>query len=436
MDEEPKKEHKLPSMLKMSEMFDKVQSQMNPLSYHLEKSNSLLGITSQYEHLNSAASIANIASKAVQPVDVAFSNIVDHSAIAMHAQLRVPEAAIAVQDTFLEMTKEISAYNNSLMSVRESLIQSTGGTSAYENMMSSVNLIRDSLEPYRNTFDAVRASFEASEPFKLARELQSQAALANSISSEYLGVFEQFESLRNLESFKAISRLENFPSDKTGTQSYDKTREITEDSLAEAKSIDASISEEVSSVDDFNELSEDRQSILLSLYSDYYYPIILTYLVIGIWWNIFLNDSLDLSNRVFVYFENTKGVFSYLGTNFYRPVSGVIDGLVATFIYMNFPEFKKNSKDVGVKKAIKMLFYSSDSIMSRSMLRGCRVITEDNTHLRESHHVDAIGIEILSKGTIVRVVEKEGKSWLLVEPLFNTEIGKGWILRSSTTTFK
>ncbi|MGP5548608.1 hypothetical protein, partial [Psychrobacter alimentarius] len=387
------------------------------------------------EYFNSAASIVDIANKAVQPVDFASSSVVDQSVIAMNAQLRAPEA-IAVQDTFLEMTKGMSAYNNSLMSVKERMIQSIGGTSVYEDMMASANLVRKSIEPYRSAFDAVRTSFEASESFKVARELQSQAFLANSLLSEYSSVFKQFESLRNLESFKAISRLENFPSDKAGTQSYDKTREITEDSLAEAKSIDASISDEVSSVDDFNELSEDRQSILLSLYSDYYYPIILTYLVIGIWWNIFLNDSLDLSNRVFVYFENTKGVFSYLGTNFYRPVSGVVDGLVATFIYMKFPEFKKNSKDVGVKKAIKMLFYSSDSIISRSMLKGCRVITEDNTHLRESHHVDAIGIEILSKGTIVRVVEKEGKSWLLVELLFNTEIGKGWILRSSTTTFK
>ena len=417
MDEEPRKEYKLPSMLEMSEIFDKVQSQMNPLSYQLEKLNSIQGIVNQYEHLNPAVNIADIARKAVLPVDFASSSFLDHSAIAMNAQLRVPEA-MAVQDTFLEMTKGMSAYNNSLMSVRESLIQSTGGTIVYENMMSSVNLIRDLLEPYRSTFDAVRTSFELSEPFKLARELQSQVALTNSLSSEYSSLFEQFDSLRNLESFKAISRLENFPSDKVRTQNYSEKREITEDSLAEAKVIDASIKDEVSSVDDFNALSEDRQNILIRLYSDYYYPIILTYLVIGVWWNIFLNDNSDLSNRVFVYFESTKGVFSYLSTNVYRPVSGVIDGLIASFIYMNFPEFKRNSKDVGVKKAIKMLFYSSDSSINRSMLKGYRVITEDNTYLRESHHIDAIGIEVLSKGTIVRVVEKEGKSWLLVEPLF------------------
>lgn len=265
---------------------------------------------------------------------------------------------------------------------------------------------------------------------------KNQIGDLSSIMSKTTEIFKYYEQFGELESFKAISRLENFPNYKVWTQNYYKAREITEDSLAEAKNIDASISDEVSSVDDFNKLSEERQSILLSLYGNYYYPIILTYLIIGIWWNIFLNEDLDLSNRVFVYFESTKGVFSYLSTNIYRPVSGVIDGLVASFIYMNFPEFKRNSKDVGVKKAIKMLFYSSDSFINRSMLKGYRVITEDNTYLRESHHVDAIGIEILSKGTIVRVVEKEGKSWLLVEPLFNTEIGKGWILRSSTTTFK
>ena len=263
---------------------------------------------------------------------------------------------------------------------------------------------------------------------------KNQIGDLSSIMSKATEIFKYYEQFGELESFKAISRLENFPNYKVWTQNYYKARDITEDSLAEAKNIDASISDEVSSVDDFNKLSEERQSILLSLYSNYYYPIILTYLIIGIWWNIFLNEDLDLSNRVFVYFESTKGVFSYLSTNVYRPVSGVIDGLVASFIYINFPEFKRNSKDVGVKKATKMLFYSSDSFINRSMLKGYRVITEDNTYLRESHHINAIGIEILSKGTIVRVIEKEGKSWLLVEPLFNTETGKGWILRSSTTT--
>lgn len=116
---------------------------------------------------------------------------------------------------------------------------------------------------------------------------KNQIGDLSSIMSKATEIFKYYEQFGELESFKAISRLENFPNYKVWTQNYYKARDITEDSLAEAKNIDASISDEVSSVDDFNKLSEERQSILLSLYSNYYYPIILTYLIIGIWWNIF-----------------------------------------------------------------------------------------------------------------------------------------------------
>jgi len=326
MNEEPKKEHKLPSMLEMSEMFDKVQSQMNPLSYHLEKSNSLLGITSQYEYLNSAASIANIASKSFQPVDFASIGVVDHSALARCAQLRIPEAT-ALQDNFLETTRGMSAYN-SLMSVRESLIQSIGRNNVYENMMSSVSLVRDSLEPYRSAFDAVRTSFEASEPFKLARELQSQVALANSISSEYAGVFKQFESLHNLESFKAITRLKNFPFEDMVRIDLDSTPDLEENLSETIVELDSEISDELSLVDDFNELSEEKRTVLLGLYQVYYYPIILNCLFILMWLQVVLDEKLDLTKNTFIFVERSKEKLSYI-SNVYRPnPSAMIDSLV------------------------------------------------------------------------------------------------------------
>lgn len=100
---------------------------------------------------------------------------------------------------------------------------------------------------------------------------KNQIGDLSSIMSKATEIFKYYEQFGELESFKAISRLENFPNYKVWTQNYYKARDITEDSLAEAKNIDASISDEVSSVDDFNKLSEERQSILLSLYSNYYY---------------------------------------------------------------------------------------------------------------------------------------------------------------------
>ncbi|WP_296242934.1 MULTISPECIES: hypothetical protein [unclassified Psychrobacter] len=165
MAENPKKESEQLSVMEIAEQF---QKQLNPLSYHLEKSNSLLGITSQYEYLNSAASIADIASKAFQSVDFASINVVDLSVLTKGAQLRIPKA-MTVQDSFLEMTKGMSAYNNDLTSVKERMIQSIGGTSVYEDMMASANLVRKSIEPYRGAFDTARILFEASEPFRLAR---------------------------------------------------------------------------------------------------------------------------------------------------------------------------------------------------------------------------------------------------------------------------
>lgn len=327
VDEEPKTSHKIPSMLEISEMFDKVQNRINSLSYNFEKSSSLLGIASQYEHFNSAASIVDIASKAVQPVDFASSSVVDQSVIAMNAQLRAPEA-IAVQDTFLEMTKGMSAYNNSLMSVKERMIQSIGGTSVYEDMMASANLVRKSIEPYRSTFDAVRTSFEASESFKIVRELQSQAFLANSLSSEYSSVFKQFESLHNLESFKAITRLKNFPFEDMARIDLDSTPDLEENLSETIVELDSEISDEISLVDDFNELSEEKRTVLLGLYQVYYYPIILNCLFILMWLQVFLDEKLDLTKNTFVFVERSKEKLSYI-SNVYRPnPSAMIDNLV------------------------------------------------------------------------------------------------------------
>ena len=338
MDEEHSKEHKLPSMLEMSEMFDKVQSQINPLSYNFEKLNSIQGIASQYGHLNSATSIADIASKAVRPVDFASINVVNHSALANCDQLRFSEA-MAVQDTFLEMTRGMNAYNSSFISLRESLIQSTGGTNVYENMMSSVNLIRDSLEPYRSAFDALRNSFEASESFKIARELQSKDFLPNSLSAEYLTVFEQLESLRNLESFKAISRLKNFPNDKIWTQDYDKGYEVTEDFLTEVKTIDARISDEISSVDDFNELSETSKNSLEKLNLSYYQIFIIYYIYCITILREQISNSLKYSDMEFKFVGwSSKVLVGVCFIGFQPDFNSICNSIVATILLDNIKQ--------------------------------------------------------------------------------------------------
>ncbi|MGP4118710.1 SH3 domain-containing protein [Psychrobacter aquimaris] len=380
MDEEPKKEHKLPSMLEMSEMFDKVQSQMNPLSYQLEKSNSLLGIASQYERLTSAVNIANKA----QQLNLASTNVVDQSLIARNAQLRFPEA-MAVQDTFLEMTKEMSAYNNSLMSIRERLIQSTGGTSVYENMMSSVNLVRESLEPYKSAFDAVRTSFEASEPFKLARELQSQVVLANSISSEYLSIFEQFESLRNLDYFQSIFRRNDFQFEEVISTNLTQ-EDITRFSEKPISEIDSDLSDEIKSGMGFSLYSDQDKKYLSYIYHFYLLPFM--FLIVGI--------------LIAPHVQQAQAELDILTT----------------------------------QQEVKAFTRSPPDTFDRQALKGHRFTTVSSLNLRDKPSMHSNVIDSLPIGTIARVVSKSDRSWLLVEVDINGELEQGWILRRYTTYFK
>ena len=385
MAENPKKDSKIPSMLEISEMVDKIQRQLNPLSFggkavdsimprmanyeqlhsaasiankafqqsslmpayfenqsaveilaqsraeemmafNFEESNSLLKMASQHGLPNSAVNIADIANKVAQTLSLASSNVVDQSVIARQAQLSIPEA-IAFKDTLLGMKEGQSAYS-SIMSARESLIQSKGGTSVYENMMSSVNLIRDSLEPYRSAFDAVRTSFEASEMSKLVGDIQSQKAITNSVLLDYADVFKQVELLHNLESFKALTRLKNFPFEDMVRIDLDSIPDLEENISETIVELDSEISDELSLVDDFNELSEERRTVLLGLYKVYYYSIILNCLFILMWLQVFLDEKLDLTKNTFIFVEKSKEKLSYI-SNVYRPnPSAMIDNFV------------------------------------------------------------------------------------------------------------
>ena len=152
------------------------------------------------------------------------------------------------------------------------------------------NQWKQSIEPYQSAWETVRKSIEASESFKIARQLQSQAFLANSLSSEYSSVFKQFDSLHNLESFKAITRLKNFPFEDMARIDLDSTPDLEENLSETIVELDSEISGEISLVDDFNELSEEKRTVLLGLYQVYYYPIILNclfILIILMWLQVF-----------------------------------------------------------------------------------------------------------------------------------------------------
>lgn len=377
MDEEPIKEHRLPSMLEMSEMFDKVQSQMNPLSYQLEKINSIQGIASQYEHLNPTVSVGEMVRKAFEQSNLVPNNTVASSILKRPRQFESQEAT-ALQDNFLEMAKGVRAYNNSL-------IQSTGGTSVYENMMSSANLVRDSLEPYRNAFDAVRTSFELSEPFKLARELQSQVALANSLSSEYPSLFEQFNSLRNLESFQSIFRLNDVQFEEVISTNLT-PEDVTSFSEKSISAIDSDLSDEIKSGKDYSLYSDKDKKYLSYIYHSYLLPFM--FLILGI--------------------------------------------LIAPHVQQAQAELEL----LTTQQEVNAFTRSPPDTFDRQALKGYRFTTISLLNLRDKPSMHSNVIESLTIGTIARVINKSDRSWLLVEVDINGELEQGWILRRYTTYFK
>lgn len=322
------------------ERMNEIQRQIDPL-HQIRSSTKISEMMEKNARVSSVANIGEIARKAFQQSGLDFISLENQSMIARYADLGF-QNTIMPQDTFLEMTKGMSANNNDLMSVKERMIQSIGGTSVYEDMIASANLVRRSIEPYRGTFDKARILFEASEPFSLAREIKSQATSANFLSSEYSKIFEQFESVHNLESFKAITRLKNFPSEKLWTKNYDEALEIKEDSLAEAKNIDAMISDEVSSVDDFNDLSEKIQRSLVELSLSYYQLLIINYIYIITILKDQISNSLKYSNMEFRFVGlSSKVLVGACFINFQPDFNSICNSILASILLESFKQDEK-----------------------------------------------------------------------------------------------
>ncbi len=125
-------------------------------------------------------------------------------------------------------------------------------------------------------FESIQLGLKPQTQFILPEGFTSKNQIGdlNSIIFKATEIFKQFSGLT---SFKALSRLDNFPFKdmipiNSNSLLYLKVN-INEDVVE----LDSEISKELSLTDDFNELSEERRTLLLNLYQSYYYPIIFNY---------------------------------------------------------------------------------------------------------------------------------------------------------------
>lgn len=305
MGEEPKKEYKSSSISEMSSLVDKIQRQMRPLSYDFEKINMIQDIARQYEHLDPARIMAAAASKVFEESNSATIAAMEAAKSTNLAQSQL-QNALASQNKIYKMLEHSQANNNAKL-IAEQAMKSIHDSYPYKDMRALSDQWKQSIEPYQSAWDTVRKSMEASESFKIARQLQSKEFLDNSILAEYLTVFEQLESLRNLESFKAVSRLDNIPKDTEfgKEQVSDMALKSPQAMLGEVKRLDEKINKEVSAVNDFNELSEDTKRDS-RIFLKYYYWLVMNLVVSLCLLKDSSDKSLDLSKKSFAIVDNIE----------------------------------------------------------------------------------------------------------------------------------
>lgn len=97
---------------------------------------------------------------------------------------------------------------------------------------------------------------------------------------------------------------------------------------------------------------------------------------------------------------------------------------------------KKGLKEVKTKSNVKSFTRKSHTSFDRSLLKGCRVTISESLELKDSPNIDALVIDTLPIGTLLEVLDKSNRSWLLVEIKIDGELEQGWVLRRYTTYFK
>lgn len=109
---------------------------------------------------------------------------------------------------------------------------------------------------------------------------------------------------QSLESFKALSRLEGFPFNNT---EYHSQKELLDsEANITVQELDSKISENIKSVNSFDELTDKEKDDYLDLYTNYFLPVILNYYITLVFYKVFLDEKLNLSNYTFTKVHNFR----------------------------------------------------------------------------------------------------------------------------------
>lgn len=291
---------------------------------------------------------------------------------------------IAIQDLLSTLSQTFPSNNLFLDNETTKIMKELAGSPIFNSS------IFESLEVNKSFIDIIEATnlglkpqtqFIAPEGFTS----QNQIGDLSSVMSKATEAFKQHKQFKQYSSFKVLSNLnKDFFTEILRTNLTPADIEgFSESSIAE---IDAELSDEIKLEKDFSSYSEKAKKIL--------------------------------------YFFCTAILLSYL--------IGIASSITANYIQ----QFQEVSKTLETSREVKSFTRSPPPLIDRQALKGHRVTTANNLNFRHKPSMNSNVIEILPIGTIVKVVDKSNRSWLLVEVEIDSEIEQGWVLRRYTTYFK
>lgn len=246
----------------------------------------------------------------------------------------------------------------------------------------------DAMRSFKAVAESVRLSSLAFQQSDFAKQLENfeKTSQLASIALQQSEAFKQISQISNLASFKALASLDNSPFPQSAALAFisemGKT-DITDESL---KEIDAQISAEIYSQTDFNALSDKTKSILLYLYHYYFLPILLSCL--------------------------------------------------SAYMMTNAVEARKELESISTPTEVRQFTRAPNHSFDRSSLKGFRVTTVQSLHFREGPSMKSEIITTLPIGSLVEVIDKSYRSWLLVEVEIDGVLEHGWVSRRYTAYFK
>ncbi|MFT6218544.1 MAG: hypothetical protein ACJA2Y_001406 [Cycloclasticus pugetii] len=246
--------------------------------------------------------------------------------------------------------------------------------------------ITQAIEQLENQNSLMDSVLRQSESVRKFQSIVNSSPLSLIYRQQQKETENLLSKLNQLSSFKALTQLQNSPFPESlslaTTLEVDAIQPIDETFLE----IDSQISEEVSAASDFNDLPEKTKKRLLYLFHFYILPLIFIYLT--------------------------------------------------PYILGNVDNVKQELKSISTEVEVRSFSRSPNKNFDRSLLTGFRITKVHSLSFRDGPSMKSNIITGLPIGTLVEVIDKSNRSWLLVEVEVNGSLEQGWIARRYTVRFK